>query len=414
MTNAASFVTTALLNRFLDEARGELRILRAATRRGADREEAAAALHRWIGSGGLLGLSDLSRTAAETKTLLRNQTPEDDRRAKDLIARMAAILEGAGESPDKPSKRSSENVSAEKSAAAATPPQPAAEPPAPKRAKPPQKAMAAAVEPETDGLWGVRVALVGLDARSARRCGPALEARGAFPRALDAASEIGRRNLSGFDLFVASSHEENTPPSWRAAIAATHAPVVWVGGRPDGIAELARRTGAVMDFLVSVERPDELVARCEMLISRHSPESSLQPEHPRDAALEIVVADDDPTVNSVLEATLLSEGVLCHCAIDGGEALDLARRIKPDAIVLDVMMPRHDGFEVLAALKNDRETATIPVVMLTARQREEDILRGFSLGADDYIVKPFSPNEVLVRLRRLVRKNRFNARAAAG
>ncbi len=385
-----NFVTGALLERFLNEARRELEILRAGVREGADREEAAAVLHRWIGTAGLLGMPDVSQAAAETKTLLRKKTRTDDRRAKKLIAQMAERL-GAQETPSIPRRpEARERVSA----------------PDPKPHQP-------EIDGSRDSLWGVRTALVGLEMRTAKRCAAALDARGAFPRALDGASDVGRSNLDGFDLFVASANENVVRQSWREAMAATRAPIVWVGGRPAGVMELSRRNGGLMDFLMDAERPDELVARCEMLVNRGKPAAHAEPAQPRDAALEIVVADDDPTVNSVLEATLLSEGVLCHCAIDGGEALDLARRVKPDAIVLDVMMPRHDGFEVLAALKNDRETATIPVILLTARQREEDILRGFSLGADDYITKPFSPNEVLVRLRRLVKKNRFNARAAS-
>ena len=99
-TNAASFVTAALLQRFLDEARDELATVQAAARPGADREQAAAVLHRWIGSAGLLGLGELCRAATETKTLLRRRTEDDDRRARDLIALMESMI-GAGENPEK-------------------------------------------------------------------------------------------------------------------------------------------------------------------------------------------------------------------------------------------------------------------------------------------------------------------------
>jgi DNA-binding response OmpR family regulator len=94
----------------------------------------------------------------------------------------------------------------------------------------------------------------------------------------------------------------------------------------------------------------------------------------------------------------------CHIAANGKQALESARALKPSAIILDVNMPYIDGFEVLSTLRNDPETADIPIVMLTSVQQESDIVRGFGLGADDYIVKPFNPMELLARIRRLVRK----------
>ena len=94
----------------------------------------------------------------------------------------------------------------------------------------------------------------------------------------------------------------------------------------------------------------------------------------------------------------------CHVAANGKQALESARALKPSAIILDVNMPYIDGFEVLSTLRNDPETADVPIVMLTSVQQESDIVRGFGLGADDYVVKPFNPMELLARIRRLVRK----------
>ena len=94
----------------------------------------------------------------------------------------------------------------------------------------------------------------------------------------------------------------------------------------------------------------------------------------------------------------------CHVATNGRQALESAKALKPSAIVLDVNMPYIDGFEVLSTLRNDPETANIPVMMLTSVQQEADIVRGFGLGADDYVVKPFNPMELLARIKRLVRK----------
>jgi DNA-binding response OmpR family regulator len=90
----------------------------------------------------------------------------------------------------------------------------------------------------------------------------------------------------------------------------------------------------------------------------------------------------------------------CWSAANGVEALRLIREEKPHAAVLDVNMPGLDGYKVLAAVR--AENLPVRVVLLTARQREDDVLRGFQMGADDYLIKPFSPLELIARLRRLL------------
>jgi DNA-binding response OmpR family regulator len=94
----------------------------------------------------------------------------------------------------------------------------------------------------------------------------------------------------------------------------------------------------------------------------------------------------------------------CLAASHAGDVVRMAAEFQPDVIVLDVNLPHMDGFEVLASIKNDDRTKDIAVVMLTVRQQESDVMKGFGLGAADYIVKPFSPMELAARIRRLVRK----------
>jgi DNA-binding response OmpR family regulator len=90
----------------------------------------------------------------------------------------------------------------------------------------------------------------------------------------------------------------------------------------------------------------------------------------------------------------------CRSAVDGVEALRIVREICPRAAVLDVNMPGMNGFEILATIR--REALPVKVVLLTARRQEADILRGFQLGADDYVIKPFNPMELAARLKRLL------------
>jgi DNA-binding response OmpR family regulator len=114
----------------------------------------------------------------------------------------------------------------------------------------------------------------------------------------------------------------------------------------------------------------------------------------------VVIADDDPAIGALLTATLRRTGAECRLARSGTEALALVRKVVPDALILDVNMPGMDGFEVLTSLRGNPATARIPVVLLTARQQESDVLKGFSCGASDYITKPFNPMEVTARVAR--------------
>lgn len=112
----------------------------------------------------------------------------------------------------------------------------------------------------------------------------------------------------------------------------------------------------------------------------------------------VLLADDDSGLRRLVSATLGSADFELLQAIDGEEALQLARSSSPDLVLLDVNMPRLDGFEVCRALKRDPATADIKVVMLTARGAETDRARAREAGADDYFVKPFSPVQLLNRV----------------
>ncbi|MCA0979327.1 response regulator [Qipengyuania flava] len=113
---------------------------------------------------------------------------------------------------------------------------------------------------------------------------------------------------------------------------------------------------------------------------------------------DILVADDDPILVEILKFRLEGAGHSVSVAINGEEALAAVRENRPHLIVLDSMMPVLSGPEVLAELKADPDLSTIPVVMLTARDGEADIIAGLEGGAADYLTKPFIPQELLVRI----------------
>lgn len=115
----------------------------------------------------------------------------------------------------------------------------------------------------------------------------------------------------------------------------------------------------------------------------------------------ILIADDEPRYVRLMEANLLSEGYTVYKAFDGQQAVDMTVEHKPDLVLLDIMMPVLDGF---AACQRIREFSNVPIIMVTAKGEENDRVRGLDFGADDYIVKPYSANELLARVRAALRR----------
>jgi DNA-binding response OmpR family regulator len=108
----------------------------------------------------------------------------------------------------------------------------------------------------------------------------------------------------------------------------------------------------------------------------------------------ILIADDDPDILALVSFRLQRAGYEILQARNGEEAVQMALDRRPDLAILDVMMPRMDGYEATRRLRQHEETRRMPVILLTARVQEEDIARGFDAGADDYVKKPFSPQEL--------------------
>jgi len=118
----------------------------------------------------------------------------------------------------------------------------------------------------------------------------------------------------------------------------------------------------------------------------------------------VVIADDDPDIRRLVQITVSNAGCDVTVASDGEQALELIRASPPDLVILDVLMPRMDGWEVARELKADPLTQGIPIMFLTSRGQEHDVLEGFNSGAADYMVKPFSPRELQVRVRAVLSK----------
>ncbi len=119
---------------------------------------------------------------------------------------------------------------------------------------------------------------------------------------------------------------------------------------------------------------------------------------------KILIVDDEKDIVRMLDYNLKKEGLRTVLAYDGEDALELATKERPDLIVLDLMLPRIDGFEVCKELKKNNSTMNIPIIMLTAKTQETDKVLGLELGADDYMTKPFSPRELIARIKAVLRR----------
>ena len=126
----------------------------------------------------------------------------------------------------------------------------------------------------------------------------------------------------------------------------------------------------------------------------------------REPMARILVIEDEPDLAKILEYNLRQEKFAVEIGKNGEEGLTKARRGSPDLIVLDLMLPDLDGLEVCRRLKSDSKTKAIPVLMLTAKGNEMDRVVGFEVGADDYLTKPFSPRELVLRIRAILKRIR--------
>ena len=119
---------------------------------------------------------------------------------------------------------------------------------------------------------------------------------------------------------------------------------------------------------------------------------------------KILVVDDEPDAVELIEFNLKAAGYDVVTATDGEEALKRARSVMPQLIILDLMLPEVDGLEVCKILRRDPRTAGVPIIMVTAKAAEIDRVLGLELGADDYVTKPFSPRELVLRIRKLLQR----------
>lgn len=130
------------------------------------------------------------------------------------------------------------------------------------------------------------------------------------------------------------------------------------------------------------------------------------------AKSKILIVEDDRDIVEMVEYNLKEEGYETLSALNGEDGVELARRQQPDLIILDIMLPIMDGFEVCRTLRSSDITAQIPIIILSAKSQETDKVVGLELGADDYVTKPFSLRELIARIRAILRRDREHRRTS--
>jgi two-component system phosphate regulon response regulator PhoB len=125
------------------------------------------------------------------------------------------------------------------------------------------------------------------------------------------------------------------------------------------------------------------------------------------AQKRIVLIEDEPDIQELLAYNLEREGYAVSMVGDGEQGLQLVREVRPDLVLLDIMLPGIDGIEVCRMLRQDDQSAHMPIIMLTAKSEESDVVLGLGIGADDYVSKPFSPKELLARIKAQLRRQQI-------
>lgn len=256
-------------------------------------------------------------------------------------------------------------------------------------------------------LVGRRFAVIGFQPSEAETIIEALGTVRGIGHAVAPAPGIpGLNCFSPFDACfinasVAGGAEQHGPIEM---LARSRKPAVIVGHFDD----LVRRFPAVADinreFVLRPYQPQDLLLRAfRVLRFVESAETAIEtPE--RNGTRRVVVADDDQSTVMLLTTILKHFHFKCEVARNGAEALESARKKRPDLVLLDISMPHMDGFEALTALRNDMATRRTPVILVTAHSAEAQVVKGFALGAADYVTKPFTSGELMARVNRVLRE----------
>lgn len=216
----------------------------------------------------------------------------------------------------------------------------------------------------------------------------------------------GLNSFSPFDAcFVnASAASAGEQPAPIEMIARSRKPAIIVGTLEDLVMRFAAVAGLNRDFIMRPCGPEELLLRAYHILRLVESAAIAIQSSARNGVRRVVLADDDATTIILISTILRHFRFECEVAHDGAQAFEIAREKKPDLVLLDVSMPHMNGFEALTALRGNSATMNTPVILVSAHRDEAEVVKGFSLGADDYITKPFNSGELMARINRVLRE----------
>ena len=360
-----------LRRRFLEEGALQSRQMLESLTKNLEASKSARLLHSWVGAAGILGYMTISNLARQAEEAM-SATPPDMDVLREALSDLTIAFQDPLEST-------------------------------------PQHAIPVSV---SRTLASQPIGVVGFSADETERICSALEQVGARPRLFHPADPLSAGSVQDCRAMLIAVTPDTISTPWLTANAPLPAeqPVVMAGKRDQIMGLDVAVQSRACEFLIDGWQPEEALLRLSFALSRPgrtngAPQAGAGREVQNatsTGAADIVVADDDPVVRSAVRLALQDYGMQCHMAENGTAALEMIRQKRPHAAVLDVNMPGMDGYLVLAALR--QEKIPVQVVLLTARRHVNDISRGFNLGADDYLVKPFNPVELVARLKRLLRR----------
>jgi two-component system, cell cycle response regulator DivK len=363
----------ALRRRFLEDATLQVRLMKESLTRGLEIQVGVDTCHEWAAAATLLDYTAIVTIAGEIEALLTAHEPDANAIDDALTNLMIALIET------------------------------------------PESASGPVPSTIVDALKGKRVALVGFPADDAERLCVALERASAKPRYFDQVTPRDSDPIRECSLILVDVTPATKDTFLLAAGPADFTgPSLVLAGIRDQILSLDPSVQLrASELLIDGWQPEEALMRLALAVSRREAVPLLAPPMSNGANAkpmngngrknsEVLVADDDSTVRLVVRSALENAGIKCRMATSGTEAMQILRDCHPPVAILDVNMPGMDGYEVLSSAR--LESIPARIMLLTARQQEADITRAFTLGADDYLIKPFNPAELIARVKRFLRQ----------
>jgi DNA-binding response OmpR family regulator len=252
-------------------------------------------------------------------------------------------------------------------------------------------------------LASKQVGLIGFNENEAARVRAAFDQVHATARDLGALSEgLGTEALRSHDLIVLNACTEEGVRSWESVLAQPllEKPVLLVSSRSALLDSKLALLDRAVDFVLEPWDPEELLCRAQRMVGQKPRQNQASAQDRRGPL--VVLADDDAMIHSLLTPMLKKMGVEVHAARDGQQALDAVRDLSPDLLVLDIGMPRISGMSVLRELRRGSANRALQILMLSVRQQRNDISMALAFGANDYAVKPFDPEDLVIRIMRLL------------